>query len=227
MFQSKQSLFFSGTLLVAFIAVFTLFPRTEKSLQQQKQPPLAVEVKAPLPMPVEVQAPVEVKDPVAVEASVPLPVAVQTPVAVKALAPLPVAVQESGHDVIEGQVYLASEANDALDSIPIRWARPDGTRFYEIPSDHILFVTDILVMGEPPAGTDDFFQVVFSDRAPDGSVSRQFDIGGSSTNLPYSHSFTTPKFVRFAEPDHELGIARITDQPLEVTLTGYLEPITQ
>ena len=217
MFKSKRSLFFSGTLLVAFIAVFTLFPRTESSLQEQQRSPLPVQVESPVPLPVEAstplpveaQAPVEVADPVEVEAS----------------APLPVEVQENGKDIIQAQVSLPFEADNDLDASQIFWARPDGTSFSEIPAGHILFITDILVARTPTTLSDDSFQVVFSDIAPDGVVSREFDIGGSSTNLPYSHSFTTPKFVRFPEAGHELGIARVTNESLEVTLTGYLEPI--
>ncbi|MDX1686858.1 MAG: hypothetical protein R3248_02650 [Candidatus Promineifilaceae bacterium] len=219
MFKSKHSLFFSGALLVAFIAAFSLFPRGESSLQDQKQPPMPVEVESPVPLPVEVAPstplPVEVQSPVEVE----------EPVEVEASAPLPVEVQESDKMIIQAQVSLPFEASNDLDATQIFWARPDGTVFTEIPADHILFITDILVARTPTTLTDDSFQVVFSDIAPDGIVSREFDIGGSSTNLPYSHSFTTPKFVRFTEAGHKLGVARVTSESLQITLTGFLEPI--
>lgn len=220
MFKSKRTLFFSGTLLVAFIAVFTLFPRTESSVQEQQREPLPVQVESPVPLPVEVGASTPL--PVEVEA----PVEVADPIEVEASAPLPVEVQESGKDIIQAQVSLPFEADNDLDASEIFWTRPDGTGFSEIPAGHILFITDILVARTPTTLTDDSFQVVFSDIAPDGVVSREFDIGGSSTNLPYSHSFTTPQFIRFSEAGHKLGIARVTNESLQVTLTGYLESIS-
>ena len=220
MFKSKQSIFFSGALLVAFIAAFSLFPRAESRLQQQERP-LPVKVASPVPLPVEVEASTRV--PVEVQA----PVKVQDPVEVEASSALPVEVQEDGKEIVQAEVSLTSKANSDLDATSIFWTRPDGTGFTDIPEDHILYITDILVVRTPTTLSDDNFQVVFSIIEPGGIVSRAFDVGGSSSNLPYSHAFTTPKFVRFPDAGHELGVARVTDESLEVTLTGYLEPITE
>ena len=121
-------------------------------------------MEAETPLPVAVPDPVSVADPVEVEASV----------------PLPVAVQESGKAIIKAQISLPFQASNDLDGSTIFWSRPDGTIFSEIPAGHILFITDILVARTPTTLDDDSFQVVFSDIAPDGAVSRLLDIGQKS-----------------------------------------------
>jgi len=211
----------SAVLLVSALVVAPTLQAQADGPPEPVPPGRQVEVVAPLPLPVEgnITGSVDVNN---------FPETQNVNVVNGQDAPIPVTVQVSSKEIIRGVVDITFKGQNDLDAYAVPWRRPDGTGFTDLPEGYALFITDIIVSNNQVffSGTpDEPFDLVFV-HLEDGGAGRLWDLGG--TGLPYSLSFQTPMFFPFLTgAGGKLGITRLTDERLEVTLIGYLEPITQ
>lgn len=203
-----NKLFLSGIVFCAFTLASSILLAPVLGAQdggRNNGPPASqVEVVAPLPMPVAVEG---------------------GTVSVSAADPLPVALQKK--EIVRAEIDLPNQSADPFDATSIGWASMDGNFFREIPEGYALHITDIIVSSNDLFANptvDEPFDLVFVHIRSDGK-GRALDLGG--IGLPYSHSFTTPLFFpQLNAEGGSLGITRLSDERLNVIITGYIEPVS-